>query len=277
MKNIMRYVLFMVAAAVLMSTCMVAFAKEKKDDLPTSANCTITIEGENLTVSGSYMATNSYAIKDKTVSFAVDRSGLVLTYPAQSNSVKTIRLGKRTNAFTVSGALDSLTLADTLDYHYYVTIDAAVNQLTTNGDVKLTLAEATEINTLTVANDKAIVTAQSGAIVQNTNQALDSETYLSAVVREYRTNIASASYDSTTGVLSLQADQSGCTVDDALKDVVLTVKKAKNDAAVAGQWYWPNLDGGATASGRYLYRFAPTQGAGTQELIVTFSKVEHAS
>lgn len=277
MKKMMRYVSFVAVAAVLMSTCMVALAKEKKDDLPTAGNCMITVEGEKLTVSGSYTATASYTIKDKAVSFAVDSTGLVLSYPTRNNEVKTIRLGKRIYAFTISGALDSLTLADTLDYHYNVTVGATLDQLAANGDVKLTLAEAAEINTLTVANDKATVTAESGAKIQNTNRAPDSETYLSVAVREYRANTAAVSYDSATGVLSLQANQDGCTVEDALKDVVLTVKQTNNDAVVAGRWYWPKLDGGATAGGRYLYRFTPTQGTGIHELTVEFVAVESAS
>ena len=276
MKNVMRWVSFVVAV-VLMSTSMVAFAKDKKDDLPTAANCTITVKDEKLTVSGSYTATTSYTIKDEAVSLTVDSSGLVLTYPTQSDSVKTIRLGKRIYAFTISGVLDSLTLADTLDYYYNVTVDAIVDRLTVNGDVKLTLAETAEIKTLTVANDKAVVMAESGAKIQNTNRAPDSETYLSVAVREFCTYISSASYDRATGVLSLQASRSDCTVEDALKDVVLAVKQTNNDAAVTGRWYWPNLNGGATTSGRYLYRFTPTQGAGTQELVVAFTAAESAS
>lgn len=277
MKNVIRCVSFMVAATILMSTCMTTFAKDKKDDLPTTANCTITIEDEKLTVSGTYTATTSYTIKDKAVSLAVDSTGVVLTYPSQSDSVKTIRLGKRIYAFTISGALDSLTLADTLDYHYNVTVDANIDRLTVNGDVKLTLAETAKINTLTVANDKAIVTAEDGAKIQNTNRAVDSETYLSVALRDYPVNISAASYDNATSVLALQAKQPGCTIDDALKDVVLSVRRVHGDQAVAGQWYWPNLDGGAATGGRYLYRFAPTQGAGSHELTVAFTAAESAS
>ncbi|MDF3004758.1 MAG: hypothetical protein K0S22_1230 [Oscillospiraceae bacterium] len=277
MKNVIRYVSFMVAAAVLMSNCMMVFAKDKKDDLPTTANCTITVEDEKLTVSGSYTATTSYTIKDKDVALAVDSIGLVLTYPTQSDNVKTIRLGKRIYAFTISGTLDSLTLADTLDYHYNVTVNAIVDRLTVNGDVKLTLPEAAEINTLTVANDKAVVMAESDAKIQNTNRAVDSETYLSVALRDYPFNVSTASYDNATGVLSLQVKQTGCTIDDALKDVVLSVRRVHGDQTVAGQWYWPNLDGGTTASGRFLYRFTPTQGAGTQELVVELDALESAS
>lgn len=276
MKNVMRCVSFLVAI-VLMSTSMVAFAKDKKDDLPTSANCTITVKDEKLTVSGSYTATTSYTIKDKAVSLTVDSTGLVLSYLTQSDSVKTIHLGKRIYAFTISGALDSLTLADTLDYHYKVTIDASVDQLTTNGDVQLTLSETSVINSLTIANDKATVTAESGAKIQNANRALDSETYLSVTLRDYPANVSTASYDNATGMLALQVKQPGCTVDDALKDVILSVRRVHDDQAVAGQWYWANLDGGATTSGRYLYRFAPTQGAGTQELMVELDALESAS
>lgn len=276
MKNVMRCVSFLVAI-VLMSTSMVAFAKDKKDDLPTSANCTITVKDEKLTVSGSYTATTSYTIKDKAVSLTVDSTGLVLSYPTQSDSVKTIHLGKRIYAFTISGALDSLTLADTLDYHYKVTIDASVDQLTTNGDVQLTLSETSVINSLTIANDKATVTAESGAKIQNANRALDSETYLSVTLRDYPANVSTASYDNATGMLALQVKQPGCTVDDALKDVNLSVRRVHDDQAVAGQWYWANLDGGAMTSGRYLYRFAPTQGAGSHELTVAFTAAERAS
>lgn len=271
MKNSLRYVSFTAAAIVLMSTCMVAYAKEKKADLPAAANCAITVEGDRLTVSGSYTATTSYTIKDKSVAFAVDSTGLALTYPTQSG-VKTIRLGKRINAFNVSGTLDALTLADTLDYHYTVTVDASVNQLTANGDVKLLLTGETAIDTLTLANDKAVVTAENEVEIQNTNRALNSETYLTVAIRDYRANTAAASYDSATGVLSLQANRPGCTVTDALKDVVLTVRQAHGDLAVSGRWYWPNLDGGAMDSGRYLYRFAATDGIyGGEALIVDFT------
>lgn len=276
MKNVMRSVSF-VMAIVLMSTSMVAFAKDKKDDLPTTANCAITVKDDKLTISGSYTATTSYTIKESGVSLAVDSTGLVLTYPTQSDNVKTIHLGKRIYAFTISGALDSLSLADTLDYHYKVTIDASVDQLITNGDVQLLLTENSVINSLTIANDKATVTAENGAKILNTNRVPDSETYLSVAVREYPTNISSASYDSATGVLSLQVSRSGCTVDDALKDVILSVRRVHSDQAVAGQWYWPNLNGGAMTSGRYLYRFARTQGAGTQELVVELDVLERAS
>lgn len=275
MKNVMRCVSFLVAV-VLMSTSMVAFAKDKKDDLPASANCTIMVKDEKLTVSGSYTATTSYTIKDKAVSLAVDSAGLVLTYPTQ-NSIKTIRLGKRIYVFTLSGALDSLTLADTLDYHYKVTIDASVDQLTTNGDVQLTLSENSVINSLTIANEKATVTAESGAKIQNTNRALDSETYLSVTLRDYPVNVSTASYNNATGVLSLQVKQPGCTVDDALKDVILSVRRVHDDQAVSGQWYWLNLDGGATTSGRYRYCFSPTQGAGTHEIAVAFAALESKS
>lgn len=277
MKNILRYVSFAAAAVILISTCMVAFAKEKKDDLPTAANCAIAVEGDKLTVSGSYIATTSYTIKDKAVTFAVDSTGLVLTYPAQ-NGIKTIRFGKRINAFSVSGTLDALTLADTLDYHYTVTVDASVNQLTANGDVKLLLTGETTIDTLTLANDKAVVTAESGVRIQNTNRALNSESYLSVAIRDYRANTTAASYDSAAGVLSLKANRVGCTVTDALKDVVLTVRQTHDDLAVSGRWYWPNLDGSAMDSGHYLYRFAPTaQGEGVQKLTVAFTAAESAS
>ncbi len=278
MKNVFRYVSFAAAAIVLMSTCMVAFARDNKDDLPVSANCAIAVEGDKLTVSGSYAATASYTIKDKAVTFAVDGTGLILTYPAQGGNIKTIRLGKRIHAFNVSGTFDALTLDDTLDYHYTVTVDATVGQLTANGDVKLLLTGETAIDTLMLANDKAVVTAESEVKIKSTNRAPDSETYLSVAVRDYRANTSAASYDSATGVLSLTANRAGCTVTDALKDVVMTVRQAHGDLAVAGRWYWPNLDGGATDSGRYLYRFAPTaQGKGVQELTVAFTKAESMS
>ena len=277
MKKILRYVSFMAAVAILMSTCMVAFAREKKDDLPTAGNCAITVEGEKLTVSGSYTATTSYSIKDNAVTFSVDGTGLVLTCLTPGGNVKTIRLGKHIYAFTVSGTLDSLTLSEQLDYHYTVTVDAAVDQLTAYGDVRLLLAGETAVNTLTLESDKAVITAESGVEIQHTNRALDSDTYLTVAIRDYRANTAAASYDSATGVLSLQADRPGCTVNDALKDVVFSVRRVHGDLAVAGQWYWPNLDGGAAASGRYLYRFAPSQGAGTQELTIEFAAVDSAS
>ena len=273
MKKLLRYASFLVAAIVLLSASMVVFAKEKKDDLPTEANCVVNIEGDKLTISGSNTATTHYAIKDKALTFAVDSTGLVLTYPTQGDSIKTVRLGKQIYAFNVSGALDSLTLEDTLDYHYSVTVDAAVDQLTAKGDV----TGSTAINTLTLVNDKAVVTAESGASILNTNRALNSETYLTVAVRDYRTNTSAASYDSASGILSLQANKAGCTVADALKDVILNVRQVHGDLAVVGQWCWPNLDGNATASGRYLYRFTPTQGAGTQELTIAFTEAESAS
>lgn len=277
MRNSLRYASFAAAVVVLMSTSMVAFAKEKKDDLLTAANCAIAVEGDKLTVSGSYTATTSYTIKDKAVIFAVDGAGLALTYPTQSG-VKTIRLGKRINAFSVSGTLDALTLADTLDYHYTVTVDASVSQLTANGDVNLLLTGETAIDTLTLANDKAVVTAESAVEIQNTNRALNSETYLTVAIRDYRANTSAASYDSATGILSLKANRVGCTVTDALKDVVPTVRQAHGDLAVSGRWYWPNLDGGVTDSGRYLYRFAPTtQGQSIQALTVVFTAAEGVS
>ncbi len=277
MKKIVRSVSFVAAVVFLMSASTVAFAREKKDDLPTAANCAIAVEGDKLTVSGSYAATTSYTIKDKAVTFAVDSTGLVLTYPTQ-NSVKTIRLGKRIDAFAVSGTLDALTLDSTLDYHYTVTVDATVGQLTADGDVKLQLTGETAIETLALASDKAVVTAESGVKIQNTNRALDSETRLSVTVRDYRANTSFASYDSATGVLTLTAGRADCTVTDALKDVVLTVRQAHDGLAVAGRWYWPGLDGGATDNGRYLYRFAPTaQGKGVQELTVAFTAAENAS
>lgn len=273
MKNLLRYVSFVAATAILISCCTVAFAREERDpdDLPTTINCDIVVQSDSLTVSGSYLATTSYAIQDKNLSFAIDNTGLVLTYLTPGNNVKTIRLGKRVYAFTVSGTLNSLTLDDTLDYHYTVTVDAAIDQLTANGDVKLLLAGTAAVNALTLENDKAVVTAESGAKVQSTNRALDSETYLAVAIRDYRVNTSAASYDSTTGVLSLQANRPGCTVSDALKDVVLTVRQVHGDLAVAGKWYWPNLDGGTTTSGRYLCRFAANDSAyGGKELIIDF-------
>lgn len=271
MKNIFRYVSFVAAAVVLISTGVVAFAKDKKDDLPVAANCAVAVGGDKLTVSGSDVMTTGYAIKDKSVTFSVDSTGLVLTYPMQGG-VKTVRLGKRIHAFSVSGALDALTLAESLDYHYTVTVDAAVGQLTANGDVKLLLVGETVIDTLTLLDDKAVVTTENGVEIKNTSRATDSETYLTVAMRDHRINTSAVAYDDVTGALSLQAGWAGCTVADALKDVVLTVRRAHGDLAVPGQWYWPSLDGSATASGRYLYRFSATDSAyDGKELMIDFT------
>lgn len=274
MKNIRRFAAFAVVATVLMSTCLVAFAKDREDDLPTAANCTITVGDETMTVSGTYTATTSYAITDKELDFALDSTGLMLNYTTPGGNAKTIRLGKQVYAFTVSGALDSLTLSDTLDYHYAVTVDAKIGQMTAKGDVNLTLTGSSAIGTLTIESDKAVVTAESGAEIQATNRALDSDTYLAVAARSYLANTDQASYDKATGVLTLQAAQSGCTVKEALKDVVLTVRKKHGDLAVSGQWYWPNLDDSSTSSGRYLYRFTPTEGSSTHQLTVVFTAAE---
>lgn len=272
MKNIFRYISFVTVAAVLMSAGTVAFAKEKKDDLPIAVNCAVAVEGDKLTVSGSNVMTTSYAIKDKSVTLSADSAGLILTYPTPGGNVKTIRLGKQINAFSVSGALDALTLAESLDYHYTVTVDAAIGALTANGDVKLLLTGETAVDILTLLNDKAVVTAENGVEAKTTNRATDSETYLTVAVRDYRANTAAAAYDNATGVLSLQAGQTGCTITDALKDVLLTVRRAHGDLAVPGQWYWPSRDGSATASGRYLYRFSATGSAyDGKELIIDFT------
>lgn len=272
MKSIRRFAAFAVAATILMSTCLVAFAKDREDDLPTAANCAINVAGEALTVSETYTATASYAIKDKDLAFSVDSTGLVLSYTTPGGNAKTIRLGKRIYAFTVSGALNSLTLSDTLDYHYAVTVEAAVEQLTAEGDVKLMLTDSSSIGMLAIKDDKAMVTAESDAEIHNTNRALDSETYLTVAVRDYRVNTTQATYDDATGVLTLQAAQAGCTVSEALKDVVLTVKQTHADLAVAGAWYWPQFNGNATASGRYIYRFSATDGAHDgKEVIISFT------
>lgn len=272
MKNILRCASFAAAAVMLISTCTVALAKNRKDDdLPVTNHCAVAVEGDKLTVSGSHIMTTSYAIKDKSLTFAVDDAGLLLTYPTTGGSVKTIRLGKRIHAFNLSGALDALTLAESLDYHYTVTVDATVGELTANGDLKLRLTGETIIDTLVLADDQAVVTAESGVEIKSANRAPNFETYLTVAIRDYRANTAAAWYDDATGVLSLQAGQAGGTVSDALKDVVLTVRRTHGDLAVPGQWNWPYLDGNATASGQYLYRFSPTDGAhGGKVLVVNF-------
>ncbi|KAF5039687.1 hypothetical protein DSECCO2_541260 [anaerobic digester metagenome] len=272
MKKIMRCASLIVAVTVFFSTSMVAFARDKRDDLPTPANCAIDIQGTILTLSGSYTATARHTIKDKAVTLAVDNTGLVLSYPAQGDGVKTVRLGKRINMLTISGMLDALTIADTMDYHYTVNVDAAIGALTINGDVKLLLSGDTAVETLTISDSGAVVAAESGAAIQNTNRVPDSQTYLSLTLRDNRRYTTQASYDGGTGVLSLRAKQAGCTVSDALKDVLLVVKQVNNNFSVPGSWSWPKLDGGAVESGSYLYRFSASDGVheGAQ-LIIAFT------
>lgn len=278
MKRILRYTSLIITVAIIITTCSVVFARDKHDELPTTVNCEIKVDEDTISISGGSKATTTYTLKDTAVTFLVDSAGLVLSFPTQGGNTKDVRLGKLIKEFTVSGKLNSLAITDTLDYHYTINVDATVNDFTVGGDTKVVLSENTSVNVMDIYNEDALVYLEGGAEVRVTNKAPDSDTYLNVAIRSYKVNIVGAFYDENANVLTLPAKENGCTIYDAMKDVLLTVKQSNDNSSVPGRWSWPNLDGGATESGRYIYRFFSTDNKHKGvELIVDFIACEDKS
>lgn len=263
MKMLRRMICLLLAVAAAASMCVASFAITDWRDkryiaLPGDVSYELNVEGGKLTLLSNLKTPKEYATKDSALALRVDDYGLVLSFTTSGGSYKEVVLGKDVKLFSVTGTLNSLALTDTVDYHYTVEVDAMVNELTVTGDCTVKLSENTGVNKLGIHNSEAEVSYAPGAFIADKNVAPVTDVQLDVDIREFNYFTAHASYDKLTNTVTLPATMPGCTVQEAMRDVILRVEEFANVDLVSGRWYWPNLNGGSTESGTYIYRFIPT-------------------
>ncbi len=263
MKNMRRFVCFVLAFAMLISMNIIAFAAKKSDkyvSVPTDVNYEINVKDGKLTLISNQKSPQSYDTKDSKLALRVDKNGLVLSFDTKSNNYKEIILGKDLKQPKFSGSINVLTINDSIDYNYNITVEGKINELTVAGSCNIELTDTAVVNKLGVYNKDAKVIAADEARVVSKNEELANALTLDIEIRDYNTYTAHSEYDALTKTLILRATNPGCTVKDAVKDASIKVETTRDTDAVSGKWYWPNLNGGSTESGTYIYRFMPTDG-----------------
>lgn len=262
MKNMRRFICFALAVAMLLGMNVVSFAARKNDKyiaLPNDVNCEINVKDGKLTVISNQKTPQSYVTADSKLALRVDKNGMVLSFDTKSGN-KEVILGKDLKQPKFTGSISVLTVNDSVDYHYSLTVEGKVNELTVAGSCNIQLTDTAVVNKLGVHNKDAKVMAADGAKVVSKNEALANSVSLDIEIRDYNTYTAHSEYDALTKTLTLRATNPGCAVKDAVKDASIKVETTRDTDAVSGRWYWPNLDGGSTESGTYIYRFMPTDG-----------------
>ena len=259
MKMIKRFFCAALAAAAVMSLSATALAKKREKDIvtPGQINCEINVNGEDITILSNQKQPQKFTTNDGRIAFRVDKQGLVLCFTTKGNNYKEVRLGEA-YIFDVTGNMNGLALHDTLTYRYKAEVDAIVNELTVTGGCEVEISENSIVNDLAILNEDAKVVVDKGASVHSTAIEPASNLRLDVDIRNYRSNTAHSSYDINTKILTLRATTPDCTVKQALNDAVIRVERVKDGELVSGRWIWPNLDSGATESGRYTCRFMPT-------------------
>ena len=262
MKKLRFIVCIALAAAMVLSMSVSAFAKKNDHfiKVPGEVKYTITVKNNDITLSSNIKSEQKFATKDGFVTLRVDDHGLVMCFNTSGNNYKEVVLGKDVKIINVSGSLNGLNLADTVDYHYTVNVDGKINEFNFSGDCNVNLGDNAAINKLGNYNESAKVFASDNARVVSTNKEPLGKLYLDIEIRKYNYYTSNSEYDEKTKTLTLRATKAGCTVSDAVKDAVIRVEEQNGKDLVSGRWYWPNLNGGSSATGSYVYRFQPTDG-----------------
>jgi len=273
MKKLRFIVCLTLAVAMVLSMSVAAFAK--KDDhfikVPGEVKYEINVKNNELTLYSNIKSQQKFTTKDSMLALRVDDHGLVLSFTTSGNNYKEVILGKDAKTLTVSGSLNRLSLDDTVDYHYTINVDGKINELPVGGDCKVNLKADSAVNKLGIHNKEAEVFADDDARIVSTNKDPLNKLYLDIEIRKYNYYTSNSEYDERTKTLTLRATRPGCTVSDAVKDAVIRVEEKSGDDLVSGRWYWPNLNGGNTASGTYVYRFQPTDGKyDSAEITISF-------
>jgi len=261
MKNLRRLACLVLAVAMLFGMSVVSFAARKSNkyiSLPGDVNYEINVKDGKLTLISNQKTPVSYDTKDSKLALRADKSGLVLSFDTKSNNYKEIILGKDLRQPVFSGSLNALSVNDSVDYHYDIVVEGKINEFTVAGSCNVELNDTAVINKLGVHNKEAKVVAADEARVVSKNEELANAVTLDIEIRDYNTYTAHSEYNDLTKTLTLRAVNPGCAVRDAVKDASIKVETTRDADAVSGKWYWPNLDGGSTESGTYIYRFMPT-------------------
>lgn len=260
MKHFSRALSLALAVIFIMTMGVTAFAKKADGyvSTPNDVNYEINVDGEKLTLLSNRKGPQKFSIKDGKISFRVDDTGLVLSFETKSNNDKDVILGKDVKQFKITGNVAALALTDTLDYKYHAKVEAEVNWLTVMGSCKVSIGENASVNNLGIHNNDAEVVYADGAFIAKENKAPATRTKLEMAIRDYNYYTAHASYDNVEKTVTLPCTMPGCTVKDAMKDVILKVCEVNGGDSVSGRWFWPNLNGGSTESGSYVYRFIPS-------------------
>lgn len=279
MKATLRCAISAVAVAVVLTTCSTAFAKSQIPDLSDSANYMFLAEDNNITVTSNLSLPTTYRVENTELTLSVDAtSGLTAVFKTSGGNEKTVRLGKSVKTIALCGVWQSLKVSDTLDYHYKLNLNAVVENVILDGAAQLVLQEDAVVDSLLANQKDTSVVLEPGSQLNQTNKAADTFVYIDLKTRLHKTKTAEAVYDAKTQELYLTANAVDCSVQDALTDVVISIRQTNDNAAVAGRWYWPQINGGATESGRYVYCFSPSDGIhqGVQ-LVVVFSAFQDQS
>ncbi|MBQ4538861.1 MAG: hypothetical protein II995_04550 [Oscillospiraceae bacterium] len=262
MKKLRFIICLTLAAAMVLSMSVAAFAK--KDDhfikVPGEVKYTITVKNNDITLSSNIKSEQKYSTKDGMLTVRVDDHGLVMCFTTSGNNYKEVILGKDVKDINVNGSLNGLNLSDTVDYHYTVNVNGKINEFNFAGDCNVNLNDTAVINKLGNYNESAKVFAADNASVISTNKEPLGKLYLDVEIRSYNYFTANSEYDEKTKTLTLRASLPGCTVSDAVKDAIIRVEEQNGKDLVSGRWYWPNLNGGSSATESYVYRFQPTDG-----------------
>lgn len=260
MKKLYRLLSAVLAVAVIVSLTVTAFARpnDKYIVTPNDINYEINVKNNKITLISNQKTPQQYNSKDAKLALRVDDNGLVLCFVTSGNNNKEVILGKGVKQLSITGSMNELALADSIDYHYSFEIGGKVNYFTITGTCKVNLTENATINNLSVHNSEAEVTYEDGATVVAKNTELASDIYLDIEIREYNYFTGHGCYDGNTKTITLPATMEGCTVSEAVRDAVIKVREKNGGDLVSGRWYWPNLNGSSTESGNYVYRFAPT-------------------
>ena len=261
MKATLRCMISAVAVAVVLTTCSTAFAKSKKPDLSDSSNYVLLAEENNITVTSNLALPTTFRVENTELTLSVDAAGgVTAAFKTSGGNEKIVRLGKSVKTMTLCGIWQSVKVSDALNYRYTLNFNAVVENIIHDGAAKLVLHKDSVVNNLMANQEDASVVLEPGAQLNQSNKTADTFVYIDLRTRLHKTQITEAVYDAKTQQLYLTANAVGCSVQDALSDVVISVRQSNNKAAIAGRWYWPQYNGAATESGRYVYCFSPSDG-----------------
>lgn len=253
----------------------------------TTQNYGVKVSNEKLYLTKDGRNAKTFTLDNTEMRLMLSTKGNVLIgfTPKSTGKTTNTSIGNGDEA-VVTGSMDTLVVAASLPSTKTVTISGSIRDLTIESAAKVILGKDAAITNLNVTNPNAVVTGQEGSQVkkvstvqgakvtgvntvtsfsnltqQQASQVSANAKYKTYVEMDEKTSnyTKSTSFDGDTIYME---GNTGVTVRQALYDVTLKVYREEDDGddvRVSGTWKFVNAsDANTTASGKYQYRFTPS-------------------